>query len=344
MVSQILSLAAKAKADIESATTSEAIDDIIKGFLGKNGGLGEILKGIKDLPDDQKKLVGPEANKQKDALLSFAEQKKSALAEAALTAALETSTFDPTMPGKKNLNLEQLGGLSPFTRMADKAVRVFEKLGFAVWDGGDIVNDFENFGALNFPDDHPAREMHDTFYVEQGYLLRTHTSTLQYHILKTKDFPIRAIVPGKCFRNEATDARHEAIFTQLEGIVVDTNITVTHLIATLELFLKEIFEEDVKTRIRPGYFPFVEPGLELEIHCLVCHGSGCRLCKGLGWIEVMPCGMIHPNVLKNAGVDPEKYSGFAFGFGLSRLTQLKYAIADCRLMYADDPKFLGQFQ
>lgn len=344
MIDRIAALAQSASSALDIAKTTEEVDGVIKNFLGKQGGIGDILAGLKDLPEDQKKLVGPEVNAKKVALLAKAEEKKAIIAAAQLTKALEESTFDPTMPGRRTLDLGETGGLSPFTRMADKAVRVFEKLGFTVWDGGDIVNDFENFGALNFPEDHPAREMHDTFYVEQGYLLRTHTSTMQYHILKTKDFPLRAVVPGKCFRNEATDARHEAIFTQLEGIVVDTHISVTNLIATLELFLKEIFDEEVKTRIRPGYFPFVEPGLELEINCLVCGGEGCRLCKGLGWIEVMPCGMIHPAVLKNAGVDPEKYSGFAFGFGLSRLTQLKYAIADCRMMYADDPKFLGQFR
>lgn len=328
---------------IEHALTEAEVDDVIKSILGKGGVLQEILKGIKDLSDEQKKQVGPMANELKEKAITLSEAKKALLAQEALQAALQQSVFDPTMPGRATVDLSAQGGLSPFTRFADEAVRIFEKLGFTVWEGGDIVNDYENFSALNFPEDHPAREMHDTFYVEQGYLLRTHTSALQHHILKKQNFPIRAIVPGKCFRNEATDARHEAIFTQLEGVVVDENITVAHLIAMLELFLKEIFEEDVKTRIRPGYFPFVEPCMELEIHCLVCKGKGCKLCKGLGWIEVMPCGMIHPNVLKEAGVDSEKYSGFAFGFGLSRLTQLKYGIADCRLMYADDPRFLKQF-
>lgn len=343
MQEQLAQLKADLIKKLEIAQTEEQVDLALKDILGKDGKLQEILKGIKDLPDDQKKMVGPAANALKEEATTLATTKKNSLATAALQAALQETIFDPTMPGRPTVDLSGQGGLSPFTRMADKAVRVFEKLGFTIWDGGDIVNDFENFSALNFPDDHPAREMHDTFYVEQGYLLRTHTSTLQYHILKKKDFPIRAIVPGKCFRNEATDARHEAMFTQLEGVVVDKGITVSHLIATLEHFLKEIFEEDVKTRIRPGYFPFVEPGLELEINCLVCKGEGCKLCKGLGWIEVMPCGMIHPNVLRGAGVDPQEYSGFAFGFGLSRLTQLKYAISDCRLMFSDDPKYLNQF-
>lgn len=343
MREQLQQLGADLEKRLQAATTEQEVDEALKAILAKEGKLQEILKGIKDLPDDQKKLIGPEANALKEKALTLGVARKDAIIRANMEAALAQTLFDPTMPGRPTVNLTKQGGLTPFTRMADKAVRVFEKLGFTVWDGGDIVNDFENFGALNFPDDHPAREMHDTFYVEQGYLLRTHTSTLQYHILKKKDFPIRAIVPGKCFRNEATDARHEAIFTQLEGVVVDKNISVSNVIATLQHFLQEIFEEDVKTRLRPGYFPFVEPGLELEINCLVCKGDGCKLCKGLGWIEVMPCGMIHPNVLRGAGVDPTEYSGFAFGFGLSRLTQLKYAIADCRLMFSDDPKYLGQF-
>lgn len=343
MQQQLQTLAAGLDERFASATTEQQVDDCVKEILGKGGALQEILKGIKDLPDEEKKLVGPMANDLKQRVAALAEEKKMLLADAAMEAALNESIFDPTMPGRTTLDLSDQGGLSPFTRMMYKAVRVFEKLGFDVWDGGDIVNDFENFGALNFPDDHPAREMHDTFYVEQGYLLRTHTSTLQHHILKEQKFPIRAIVPGKCFRNEATDARHEAIFTQLEGVVVDTHINVSHLIGTLEHFLQEMFDEPIKTRIRPGYFPFVEPGMELETNCLVCKGAGCKLCKGLGWIEVMPCGMIHPNVLRGAGVDPEKYSGFAFGFGLSRLTQLKYGIGDCRLMFSDDPKYLKQF-
>lgn len=343
MQEQLARLRAELERKLQTASTEQEVDEILKDILGKGGQLQEILKGIKDLPDEEKKLVGPAANTLKEEALAQAAQKKDLLASAALEAALGTAVFDPTMPGRPTLDFSAQGGLSPFTRMEDKAVRVFEKLGFTVWDGGHIVNDYENFGALNFPDDHPAREMHDTFYVEQGYLLRTHTSTLQYYILKKKDFPIRAIVPGMCFRNEATDARHEAMFTQMEGVVVDRNITVSNIIATLQNFLTEFFEEEVQTRIRPGYFPFVEPGLELEINCLVCGGAGCKLCKGLGWIEVMPCGMIHPNVLRGAGVDPVEYSGFAFGFGLSRLTQLKYAIADCRLMFSDDPRYLGQF-
>ncbi len=329
---------------IQSASSMEELEQVQKKYLGKGGELQSILKGLKDLSPEDKQTIGKYANEVREQVTHIYEKQKSTLHARAIEEQLVTDIIDITLPGRSQIS-GSAGSRSPFAVFSEECAAVFKKMGFGAWDGQHIVSDYQNFEALNFPENHPARAMQDTFYLEDKLLLRTHTSSLQNEILQTGAFPIRAIVPGKCFRNEATDARHEAIFMQLEGMVVDEGITVEHLIGTLETFLKEIFKRDIKTRIRPGYFPFVEPGLELETECLICGGAGgsCRLCKGLGWIEVMPCGMIHPSVLEMAGVDSKKYSGFAFGFGVSRLAQLKYNIEDCRLMFSAHPKYLEQF-
>ena len=343
MQSQLKELEQLALLDIQQATSFEVLEEVYKAYLGKDGKLNAILKSLKDLPVEEKKIVGPLANTLRVQIEEAHNVQKAALEEREIEKNIEQGWIDVSLPGKKITKVQE-GALSPFLQFSRQSVDIFKNLGFEVWEGNHIVTDYENFEALNFPEDHPAREMQDTFYVEGDYILRTHTSSMQNTILKTKDFPIRAIVPGKCFRHEATDARHEAIFLQLEGLVVGKGIAVSDLIGTLKHFLDAVFEGDVKTRIRPGYFPFVEPGLELEIDCRVCRGAGCKLCKGLGFIEVMPCGMIHPNVLKHAGIDPTEYSGFAFGFGISRLAQLKYGIADTRMMYSADPRYLSQFR
>lgn len=344
MQSQLKELEQSALLDIQNATSFDSLEEVYKMYLGKDGKLNGILKALKDLSVEEKKIVGPLANTLRVQIEEANQIKKAALEELEIEKQIENGWIDTSLPGKKQHLAHQIGSLSPFAQFSRKSVEIFKNLGFEIWDGHHIVTDFENFESLNFPEDHPAREMQDTFYAEGDYILRTHTSAMQNEILSTKEFPIRAIVPGKCFRHEATDARHEAIFLQLEGIVVGKGIAVSDLIGTLKYFLDAMFEGDVKTRIRPGYFPFVEPGLELEIDCRVCRGAGCKLCKGLGFIEVMPCGMIHPNVLKHAGIDPTEYSGFAFGFGISRLAQLKYGIADTRMMFSADPRFLAQFR
>lgn len=343
MQSLLKELELSALLDIQNTSSFENLEEIYKYYLGKEGKLNGILKSLKDLSVEEKKIVGPLANTLRIKIEEAHSVKKAVLEELEIEKQIENGWMDTSLPGKKH-QMKQHGSLSPFAQFSRDSVEIFKNLGFQLWDGNHIVTDFENFESLNFPEDHPAREMQDTFYVEGGSVLRTHTSSMQNAILSTKDFPIRAIVPGKCFRHEATDARHEAIFLQLEGIVVGKGIAVSDLIGTLKHFLDAVFEGDVKTRIRPGYFPFVEPGLELEIDCRVCRGTGCKLCKGLGFIEVMPCGMIHPNVLKHAGIDSNEYSGFAFGFGISRLAQLKYGIADTRMMYSTDPRFMSQFR
>lgn len=329
---------------LDRQDTIEQLEEVYKAYLGKGGQLQEILRGLKDLSPEEKKTVGAHANQVRIEIQNHYEEMQKLMRAKEIEKRIKSERLDTSLPGK-TMYSEMRGVESPFSVFLEECVEVFKRMGFGIWDGKHIVSDYENFEALNFPENHPARAMQDTFYVEGGDLLRTHTSALQNEILKTKDFPIRALVPGKCFRNEATDARHEAIFIQLEGVVVDKDINISHLIGTLEHFLREIFKKDIKTRIRPGYFPFVEPGLELETECLICGGTGdnCRLCKGLGWLEVMPCGMIHPNVLEEAGIDSKEYSGFAFGFGVSRLAQLRYDIEDCRLMFSADPKYLRQF-
>jgi len=326
---------------MSAASSFEHLEEVFKAYLGKKGQLGDILKGLKDLSPEEKQVIGPLANKAKIAMTEAFEKKKNALAREEVEERIKNEWLDITLPGLKQADFSGPGAVNPFSEFSRRAVEIFKKLGFTIWDGGHVVHDYENFEFLNFPQDHPARDMQDTFFLDDGYLLRTQTSTVQGPILKKQDFPIRAVVPGRCFRNEATDATHEVIFTQLEGVVVDENISVSHLIAMLKHFLKEVFGPQVKTRIRPGYFPFVEPGLELEVDSNTLFGKS----EGQEpkWMEVMPCGMIHPHVLKEAGIDHKKYSGFAFGFGLSRLTMLHYGIEDCRLMFAEDAKYLKQF-
>ncbi len=341
MQKKIEDIVAKAKKVFEDVTSYEELEVLFKDLLGKNGELSEILKGIKDLSDEDKKSVGPLANGAKLKIEEYFHLKKSALKSAEIATRIQNEILDISLPGKWQPQFDMKGAHNPFALFMDKSINIFSRLGFEVWDGSHIVSDFDCFESLNFKADHPARDMQDTFYVEDGYLLRTHTSALQNKILSTKEFPIRAIAPGKCFRNEATDSTHEVIFSQLEGVVVDEHITVSHLIGTLKYFLKEIFGKEIRSRIRPGYFPFVEPGLELEIDKNELMGIESNTPK---WMEVMPCGMIHPKVLEKAGIDPKKYSGFAFGFGIDRLAMMTYGISDVRMMFSDDKKFLLQFQ
>ena len=343
MLQHIHDIKDRALQKILEATTLLALEEIEKEVLGKSGSLNMILKGLKDLSPEERQEVGGEANKVKKEIMDAHSQRKDWLYKQEIERKIAEEWMDVTLPGKKNMLFAEKGGLHPHTIVSEECLKIFKRLGFTVWEGPHIVSDFDNFEAVNVPKDHPARDMQDTFYVEKGFVLRTQTSSMQNTILKTRDFPIRAVVPGRVFRNEATDCRHEATFLQLEGLMVDKGITISHLIWVLQDFLKELFGKDIKFRIRPGYFPFVEPGMELEIYCLVCKGKGCGLCKGIGWTEVMPCGMIHPKVLELAGIDSTEYSGFAFGFGLSRLVQMKYGLEDARMLFSDDMRFLKQF-
>ena len=247
--------------------------------------------------------------------------------------------YDVTLPSKG-----LTGSYHPITLVQRQLEEIFSSMGFIVEDFKEIVTDYECFEAVNIPKDHPARDMQDTYYLENGQLLKTHTSAAQNFILQKYGAPVRAIFPGRCFRNEATDASHETTFFQMEGIMVDKNISISNLIYFMKTMLSQVFEREVKVRLRPGFFPFVEPGFELDINCLICGGEGCSTCHHSGWVELCPCGMIHPNVLKMGGVDPEEYTGFAFGLGLTRLVMMKYGVKDIRDLNSGNLKALSQFQ
>nr|MBI5254344.1 phenylalanine--tRNA ligase subunit alpha [Candidatus Falkowbacteria bacterium] len=339
-------------AALKELATIKDIDEFKKIFtkyLGrKQGVLTDILKDIKNLGADAKKAIGQVANQVKnDVAAAFAAREKE-LSGLEIEKKLSENLVDVTLPGlpagwqgKKN----QAGHFHPSTQIQYELEDMFRSLGFLVLDGPELEFDYYNFEGLNIPQYHPARDSQDTFYIKDhaNWLMRTHTSPVQVRALQKYGAPIRAIVPGRVFRNEATDASHEHTFYQLEGLVVDKDISVANLIAVMNLLLKGILKQDIKTRLRPGYFPFVEPGFELDINCLICNGKGCPVCKHSGWVEILPCGMVHPNVLKHGGVDPEKYSGFAFGLGLNRLVMMKYGIDDIRLLQSGDLRFLQQF-
>jgi phenylalanyl-tRNA synthetase alpha chain len=296
---------------------------------------------MKNLGAEAKKRVGPIANEIKRSIEEAFAARESELSVGETEAQMDKEWFDVTLPGEKN----KRGHLHPNTQVQYELEDLFRSLGFLILDGPELESDYYNFEALNIPPYHPARDSQDTFYIKDkpNWLMRTHTSPVQVRALQKYGAPIRAIVPGRVFRNEATDASHEHTFYQLEGLVVDKNISIANLTAVMNLLLKKILKQEIKTRLRPGYFPFVEPGFELDIQCLICGGKGCPVCKHSGWVELLPCGMVHPNVLRHGGIDPEKYSGFAFGLGLNRLVMMKYGIDDIRLLQSGDVRFLEQF-
>ena len=317
-------------------------------FSRKDGELNKILKSLKDLSAAEKKKFGPLANQVKTELQELIAQQRQVLSGQKIDKQLETDFLDTSLPGKKTTQ----GSLNPNSIVQYELEDIFRSLGFMILDGPEVESDYYNFEALNIPANHPARDMQDTFYIKGGkgdkgdnnkLLLRTHTSPVQVRAMQKYGAPIRAVVPGRVFRYEALDASHENTFYQLEGLMVDENISIANLIAVMKTLLKGIFKKDVKVRLRPGYFPFVEPGFELDIHCLICNGKGCSVCNQTGWVELLPCGMVHPNVLRAGNIDPEKYSGFAFGLGLTRLVMMRYGIDNIRLINSGDLRFLKQF-
>jgi phenylalanyl-tRNA synthetase alpha chain len=319
---------------LKRAQTLEEVEHVEKTYLSRHGKLHELFTAMLSLPPDQKKEWGQKLNILKKSSLSKIEQKKATLQDQG------KEQIDVTL--RKKLPL--ISSFHPLSQVEQEVVDIFISMGFEVWDGPEVDTEYHNFEALNIPRHHPARDMQDTFYLEkEPYVLRTQTSNMQNRILKSKKPPIRAIVPGRVFRYEATDARHDCAFYQTEGMMVDTNISVAHMRYVLATFLQALFQKEVKTRFRPGYFPFVEPGMELDFSCTICDGKGCKVCKHTGWVEFLGCGMIHPQVLKEGGIDPEQYTGFAFGFGLTRLVMMKYKIDDIRLLHSGDIRFLKQF-
>lgn len=314
-------------------------------YLGKQGPLSEVMKGLKDATVEQKKEIGSKANILKGQIENLIDSKMEELELKDMNESLAKEKIDFSLTDSvRDLGL-QAAGFHPVTIIQREIEDIFVSMGFEVLDGPHVEDDYHNFEALNIPDTHPARDMQDTFwFADKKHLLRTHTSTIQVRGMKERKPPFRFVGPGKVFRCERTDASHEMVFHQLEGMMVGENVSVGNLIYFMKTLLTEIFKKEVEVRLRPGFFPFVEPGFELDIKCLICGGKGCSVCKHVGWVELLPCGMVHPNVLKAGGIDPEKYNGFAFGLGLDRLVMMRYGIDDIRHLHGADLRFNSQFK
>lgn len=320
-----------------TAKTADDVESFRLKFIGRNNVLNDLFKEFKNVPSEQKRELGPALNR----LKNLAQEKLKELSNALRDSSGSSSDIDVTLPGISNTE----GSIHPISQTKSRIIEIFERQGFNVEDGPEIDNDWNNFTALNFPENHPAREMQDTYFIEKNpdILLRTHTSNVQTRLMKKKKPPIRSIMPGRVYRNEAISARAHCFFHQVEGLVVGENISFKDLKNTLYHFSKEMFGKDTKIRLRPSYFPFTEPSAEIDISCFICGGSGCKICKQTGWVEIAGSGMVDPNVLENCGIDSTKYSGFAFGMGIERITMLKYQIDDLRLFSENDVRFLKQF-
>jgi phenylalanyl-tRNA synthetase alpha chain len=317
-------------ADTHSVDTLRGLETSV---LGKTGSLGSLIKAIRDFPAEERGQVGKVVNEAKKRVQTLVKERLGELQ--AKSAAAETSAaeaFDPTLPGSR----EPMGSVHPVTAVQWEVERAFERLGFTVEAGPEMETEYNNFEALNIPASHPARDMQDTFWLTNDMVLRTHTSPVQHRSMLKFGAPLRVIVPGRCFRYETIDASHETTFHQIEGLLIDVDISIPNLIAMSRTLLAEVMQRDVKIRVRPGFFPFVEPGIEIDMNCQICDGKGCPTCKKSGWIEVLPAGMVHPSVLKAGNIDTEKYTGFAFGLGLTRLAMMKYGIRDIRVLNSGD--------
>jgi len=335
----IQELESRSLARIGSARTPEELEAVRVEVLGRKGALNEISKGMGKLAVEEKKAVGQALNAAKQKLESALEARTRQFEQDALNRRLDAEWLDLTLPAPP----PRRGHLHPITRIQRELEDLFVSLGFAVLDGPEVETEYHNFDALNIPRDHPARDMQDTFWLEGGNLLRTHTSPVQVRGMERLGPPLRMIAPGRAFRNESVDASHEHTFYQLEGMMVDREVSVAHLIYFMKTLLTAIFKREVTVRLRPGYFPFVEPGFELDVQCLICGGPGCPVCKQSGWVELLPCGLVNPNVLRMSGIDSEQWGGFAFGLGLTRLVMMRYGIDDIRHLQGGDLRFLEQF-
>ena len=346
MREQIEQLKIQLNEELKAVENLQELDTIRVKYLGKKGLVTDLLKGMKDLSNDERKAVGALVNELKQVANEQITNRMEELKEAEIKKEIESMPlFDVSIP----TNLDR-GSYHPITLVQRECERIFKSMGFTVEDYSEVVTDYECFESVNIPKNHPARDMQDTYYLENGQLLKSQTSAAQNAILKkygdalkNDGKPIKAIFPGRCFRNEATDACHENTFFQMEGVMVDKDISISNLIYFMKTMLSEVFRKDIKVRLRPGFFPFVEPGFELDISCLICGGEGCPSCKHSGWLELCPCGMIHPEVLKAGGIDPEEYTGFAFGLGLTRLAMMKYGVKDIRDLNSGSLKTLTQF-
>jgi len=333
-------------AKIKSIKDLSQLQDLEVKVIGRKGNLTAMLRTLKDLPEKERKTFGQEANKTKTKLLKAFDKKKQEIESSTIQASLSNIDFDITEPGIK----PETGYIHPLSKTQWEVENIFSQMGFAIMDGPEAESEYYNFEGLNIPEHHPARDMQDTFFLDKKadkkharLVLRTHTSPVQIRTMEKYGAPLRIIVPGRVFRYEATDASHDTTFDQVEGLLIDKDISLAHLKGIMEEFLTRLFRHEAKVRFRPGYFPFVEPGLELDFSCVICEGKGCKVCKKTGWIEFMGAGMVHENVLKSGGIDPKKYQGWAFGFGLTRLVMMRYKIDDIRLLKSADPRFLKQF-
>jgi len=316
-----------------------ALDAVRVAYLGKKGEITAQLKNLGQLPAEERPAAGQAINQVKVKIQALFEARKTALGDAAIASRLESETVDITLPGRR----AGAGGLHPVTLTMNRIDKMFGKLGFDVAEGPEVEDDFHNFEALNIPEQHPARAMHDTFYFDDGMLLRTHTSPVQIRVMETQEPPYRVIAPGRVYRCDS-DLTHTPMFHQVEGLLVDEDVSFSVLKGTLEEFLKMFFEQDdLKTLFRPSYFPFTEPSMEVDISCVMCSGRGCRVCSHTGWLEVLGCGMVHPELFRHTGVDAEKYTGYAFGMGVERLAMLRYGVNDLRFFFENDLRFLQQF-
>ncbi|NLP45895.1 MAG: phenylalanine--tRNA ligase subunit alpha [Epulopiscium sp.] len=333
---QIQQKAIDAFAEVKDLTT---LDEVRVKYLGKKGELTQVLRGMKDVSKEERPVIGQLANEVRNTIESRLEETKIILAEKAQQIKLEQEKLDVTMPGRKQL----IGHRHPMHIVLEEIQNIFIGMGYEIAEGPEVETDYYNFEALNVAKDHPAKDEQDTFYISGDFLLRTQTSPVQVRVMEKQQPPIRIVAPGRVFRSDEVDATHSPVFHQIEGLVVDKDITMGDLKGALAIFAKELFGKDAKVRFRPHHFPFTEPSAEMDVSCFMCGGKGCRVCKGSGWIEILGCGMVHPRVLKMAGVDPKIYSGFAFGMGLERIALQRYGIEDLRLLYENDVRFLKQF-
>ena len=339
MQEKLLAIKEAAFNEISAAENSGTLEEIRVKYLGKKGELTTILRGMGSLSPEERPVVGKLVNEAKSEVEAKLEEAVKEIKEREKNAKLASEIIDISLPGKRNV----IGKRHPLDLTLESMKEIFISMGFTVEDGPEVELDHYNFEALNIPKDHPARSEQDTFYINDNIVLRTQTSPIQIRTMENQEPPIKMISPGKVYRSDAVDATHSPIFYQMEGLVIDKGVTFADLKGTLELFAKKMFGDKVVTKFRPHHFPFTEPSAEMDATCFVCEGKGCRVCKGSGWIEILGCGMVHPNVLRNCGIDPEVYSGFAFGFGVDRMVMLKYGIDDIRALYESDMRFLNQF-
>jgi len=325
--------------ELEKIEDKENLNNFYQKYLGKTGKISELMKNIKDVVAEKRKEFGMAVNSIKQKIQDKIAKKEEEFEKLKIKKQIDSMKLvDMTVPSSKKLK----GSLHPITIIQNKIVDIFLSMGFTVEDGNEIETEYNNFEAVNVPKNHPARDMQDTFYLDNGQVLKTHTSAAQNRIMKKYGAPLKAIFPGRCFRNEELDASHENTFFQIEGMMIDKNVSIANLIYFMKEMLTNVFGKEINVRLRPGFFPFVEPGFELDISCPYCNGEGCRVCKHGGWIELCPCGMIHPNVLRMGGINPDEYQGFAFGLGFSRLAMMNYDITEIRLLNSGNISALSQ--